>query len=97
VFPFLPVVGVTLSALGLYFTVSRNRQIPATVVQAALAPAPTPVQSVSVSLPTVSQIQTTGDAVADEIMKAVGRAPPIPPATIQAAQKLVSQLPNLKF
>jgi len=86
-----------LSGLGLYFTLNRDKQIPTTVVQAALAPAPTPVQSVSVSLPTVSQIQTTGDAIADEIMKSVGRAPPIPPATIAAAQKIVSQFPNIKF
>lgn len=93
-FPFLPVVGVTLSALGLYFTVSRAKPIPTAVVQAALAPAP---PTLSVSLPTASQIQTTGDAVADEIMKAVGRAPPIPPDTIAAAQKIVSQFPNLKF
>lgn len=90
-FPILPVVGVAISSLGLYFTLSRNKPIPTAVVQAAMAP------PVSITLPTASQIQTTGDAVADEIMKAVGRAPPIPPATIQAAQKLVSQLPNLKF
>jgi hypothetical protein len=95
VFPFLPVVGVTLSALGLYFTVSRNKQIPTTVVQAALAPAPQP--AVTISLPSASQIQTTGDALADEIMKVAGRAPPIPPATVAAAQKIVSQFPNLKF
>jgi hypothetical protein len=94
-FPFLPVVGVAISALGLYFTVKRTKPIPATVVQAALAPAPAP--TVSVSLPTADQIQTTGDAVADEIMKAAGRAPPIHPEAIAAAQKIVSQFPNIKF
>lgn len=97
-FPILPVVGVAISSLGLYFTLSRNKPIPTAVVQAAMDPAPAPAPApVSITLPTASQIQTTGDAVADEIMKAVGRAPPIPPATIQAAQRLVSQLPNLKF
>jgi hypothetical protein len=93
-FPILPVVGVVLSGLGLYFTVSRTKQIPTAVVQAAVAP---PTTNVTVSLPSASQIQTTGDAVADAIMKATGQAPPIPPATIAAAQKIVSQFPNLKL